>query len=386
MQVNNTLLIPALEIQQGHGRLLYSFAVDGKSVGAFATISRIRRSKEAQVVGYQRPEVISHINEIRSYLESESPIIPNAIVLAFDKRVLFKPLTGFDAIEGEPRFGHLVIPIDTGPDYEKPAWVVDGQQRIAAVAQAKLKEFTLAAVGFIAGSDTEQREQFILVNSTKPLPKGLIHELIPYTSTRLPSRLERRKFPAYLLQQLNQDEASPFFGLIQTPTSPEGIVKDNSILRMLENSLADGALYRFRENSDPQYTAAQMLKLLANYWWAVREVFGTAWGLPPRKSRLMHGAGITSLGFLMDAVADRQRDCLIPLVEDFRKDLQPLTEVCRWSSGFWDFGPGSQVRWNDLQNTSKDIQLLTNYLIHQYKVKVWSAGIAGTAAEVLRTR
>lgn len=372
MQAKNTLLIPSLEIRQGRGRLLYSFAIDGKSVGSFAAISRIRRSNEAKVVGYQRPEVVSHINEIRSYLESESPIIPNAIVLAFDKRVIFRPLAGFDTLEGEPRFGHLVIPNDIGPDCEKPAWIVDGQQRIAAVAQAKIKEFILAAVGFIAGSDSEQREQFILVNSTKPLPKGLIHELIPYTSTRLPSRLERRKFPAYLLQQLNQDVASPFSGLIQTPTSPEGIVKDNSILRMLENSLADGALYRFRETQQTDFKGNQMLLLLFNFWSAVRDVFDDAWGLPPRHSRLMHGAGIASLGFLMDASADRQRDKLIPSVDDFRKDLEPIREDCRWTSGYWNFGPGSQIRWNDLQNTSKDVQLLTNYLLHQYKTRVWS--------------
>ena len=35
--------------------------------------------------------------------------------------------------------------------------------------------------------------------------------------------------------------------MIRTPTMPEGKIKDNSILKMLENSLSDGALYGFRD-------------------------------------------------------------------------------------------------------------------------------------------
>src|SRR5687767_9667419 len=81
------LKLPAMEIRQGKGRKLYSFAVDGKLLPAFTTISRIGRNEERQVRGYQRPEVLSHIAEIRAYLESDKPMIPNAIVVAFDKRV-----------------------------------------------------------------------------------------------------------------------------------------------------------------------------------------------------------------------------------------------------------------------------------------------------------
>jgi hypothetical protein len=36
--------------------------------------------------------VLSHISEIRDYLESDNPMIPNAIVVAFDRRVRFEPL------------------------------------------------------------------------------------------------------------------------------------------------------------------------------------------------------------------------------------------------------------------------------------------------------
>ena len=115
-----------------------------------------------------------------------------------------------------------------------------------------------------------------------------------------------------------------------------------------------------------------MLQVLNAFWSAAEKVFPKAWGLPPARSRLMHGAGIVSMGFLMDAIAERHRDVRIPVEAQFREDLEPLKEVCRWTDGYWDFGPGVKRKWNEVQNTPKDIQMLANYLMVQYKALVWS--------------
>ena len=93
------LSLPALEVRQGEGRVLYSFAVDGKKLPLFAAVSRIHRDGDAEVEGYQRPEILSHIASIRRYLESGSPMIPNALVIAFDKRVRFEPQPGAPSAE-----------------------------------------------------------------------------------------------------------------------------------------------------------------------------------------------------------------------------------------------------------------------------------------------
>ncbi len=79
------LRLPALEVCQSKKRLLYSFAIDGKLLPKVTTITRIGRDENHQILGYQRPEVLSHISEIRNYLESDNPMIPNAIVVAFDR-------------------------------------------------------------------------------------------------------------------------------------------------------------------------------------------------------------------------------------------------------------------------------------------------------------
>jgi DGQHR domain-containing protein len=363
------LRIPAIEVRQSAGRLLYSFAIDGKLVPSFAAISRVHR-RDSHLEGYQRPEVLAHIGEIRDYLESESPMIPNAVVIAFDKRVYFEPAGDAGGIS-YARPGMLVIPIDTdSEDAAKPGFVVDGQQRLAAIRDAAIGEFPICVSSFIAHGVRDQIEQFILVNSTKPLPKGLIYELLPSTETTLPSLLRRRRFPAYLLDRLNRDEDSPLLGLIQTPTTPQGIIKDNSILKMLENSLSDGVLYRFRQSGAEHGDADPMLTVLKAFWSACRDTFPEAWGVPAKRSRLMHGAGIVTMGFLMDAIADRHRSERLPSVKAFRMDLLALKPECRWTDGYWIFGPGRERKWNEIQNTSKDIQMLSNHLLVLYRAAV----------------
>jgi DGQHR domain-containing protein len=373
------LRVPAIEVRQSPSRTLYTFAVDGKDLPLFATVSRVRRDEAKAVAGYQRPEVLSHIASIKSYLESEDPMIPNSLVIAFDSRVRFEPTQRKGRPPKVSRSGELIIPIDPSiADEDKPGWIVDGQQRGAAIREARVSSFPICVNAFITDDERDQRAQFILVNSTKPLPKGLIHELLPGTEAHLPRVLQLRRFPSLLLERLNYDDDSPIRNMIRTPTSPEGVIKDNSVLRMLENSLSDGALYLYRDPRTGEGDADAMLQVVKTFWAAVADIFPTAWGLPPRRSRLMHGVGIIALGFIMDAIAERFE------LEDFtlevvRQDLELLKPLCAWNSGSWDFGTGLRRDWNDLQNTPRDIQLLTNYLLHQYTALTWQHRRESTA-------
>ena len=372
------LRLPALEIQQSQGNILYQFAVDGKLVPRFATVSRIRRNASGGLKGYQRPEVLTHIAEIRKYLESApSPRIPNAVVIAFDSRVTFEPGDGH--ADDYCRPGTIVIPmIDEEAEEDHPGFIVDGQQRLAAIRTSTLRHFPMPVSAFITGNVKEQTEQFILVNSTKPLPKGLIYELLPNTQTSLPSALSRRRFPALMLQRLNLDADSPLLNKVQTPTNPGGTIKDNSILKMLEHSLADGVLSRIATEEaegaagQDDMAVERMLETLKRYWSAVAETWPDAWVLPPKKSRLVHGAGILALGLLMDAIADRQASTH-PEKVDFLADLSEMTDTCHWTNGTWDLAPGTSRKWSDIQNTSRDINLLSTYLSREFKKRsIWN--------------
>jgi len=365
--------LPAIEVAQGNRRL-YQFAIDGKRLSDVTTVSRIHRDAEHRLGGYQRPEALAHIGAIRRYLESGDALMPNALVVAFDDRVRFEPSAGSE--DEFTRAGHLVIPAPAEADGEtKPGWVVDGQQRSAALRDADIDSFPVPVVAFITNDMREHRAQFILVNSTKPLPKGLIHELLPTTDAALPVALARKRFPALLMERLNYDGESPLRGLIRTPTQPEGVIKDNSMLKMLENRVSDGALYEYREAETGEGEIETMLQLLFNFWAAVADVFPQAWGLAPRQSRLMHGVGIASLGYVMDAITDKYRR--IPDKATYAGELEPLRDVCAWTSGWWDFGLNDRRRWNELQNTPSDIALLTDHLLAEYRARNAGPG-AGT--------
>jgi DGQHR domain-containing protein len=353
--------VPAIEIQQSPERTIYSFAIDGKVVPEFAAITRVKRGRGAKLFGYQRPEILSHIAEIRRYLESDAAMLPNAIVMAFTEKVEFRPVDPSDM--SATRMGTLMIPAGAmSENGEKVGWVVDGQQRLAAIMQAARDTFPVVVNAFVAQDIEEQRTQFILVNSTKPLPQGLILELLPLTEGLLPTRWADKQRAAEISQWLNYRNESPFQGLIKTPTNPDGVIQDNSILRMINSSLKDGVLYDCADDDEAVF------EILAKYWTAVKEEFPESWGVSPRKSRLMHGVGIVSMGCLMDMIAARKRDAERITVSGYRSEVALIADKCRWSAGVWDFGAGICRKWNDVQNTSRDVQMVSNYVLSAYRI------------------
>jgi DGQHR domain-containing protein len=359
--------IPAIRVQQSKKKVIFQFTIDGKELPRFAAISRIRRNEKREIAGYQRPEARSHIASIRKYIESESPMIPNSLVVAFKEAVVFVPLKGTNT-KDKIQMGHLVIPAleSTDEEGEVIGWIVDGQQRSAAIREARVKEFPIPVTAFVATSESEQREQFILVNSVKPLGKSLIYELLPTTDAMLPSSLARRRLAATVLDALNSDVKSPFFMKIQTPTNPGGKIKDNTILRMLEYSILEGVLYNFRDPKTGDGDVKKMCAIVNNYFGAVKERFPEDWELTPRKSRLVHGAGIISMGFLMDQIATQSKKGTITSKAVFATEIELIAAKLRWSSGFWSIAGKGKVQWNDFQNTSKDLSILTSHILDLY--------------------
>ena len=103
---------------------------------------------------------------------------------------------------------------------------------------------------------------------------------------------------------------------------------------MLENSLTDGCLYYFRDPDTGSGDIEEMLLILKPFWRAVQKVFDEAWGLPPRRSRLMHGVGIASLGYLMDAITDEHiAQGTLPDEPDYVAELELLRDECAWTGG-----------------------------------------------------
>ncbi|MFO0007753.1 MAG: DGQHR domain-containing protein, partial [bacterium] len=152
----------------------------------------------------------------------------------------------------------------------------------------------------------------MLVNKAKPLPTRLINELLPETAAIvLPRDLAARKVPAELVNLLNQDPASPFYRLVKRASdrkAPGAMVTDTALIAVIKSSLSSplGALAPFKSlGREGGGDVTGMYRILKTYWAAVKICFAEAWGRDPKQSRLMHSAGLLSMGLLLDAIYAR---------------------------------------------------------------------------------
>lgn len=369
-RVGSSIVRRALRLNQNGKHPLYLFTLTGAEILAISAISRISRNDAGKLLGYQRPEVRRHIHEIARYLNSKEVLFPNSIILALSSRVRFKSSRGPRTDDGLAKAGSLIIPMAKYGE-PKPAWIVDGQQRVMALAKCKTPDLPIPISAFVADDLELQRDQFLRINSAKPLPRGLITELLPEDSYPLPATLAARKIPASLCDVLHRDKKSPFYGIVRRPSTPPKdrkrmVVTDTPLIQMLQDSLnsPSGCLYPYRNFATGEVDAEGMRAILLAYWGAVKNVFPDAWGKTPEASRLMHGAGIRAMGKLMDHVMPVVNARSTRAQRDVERELRRIASLCRWTAGTWEELGG--LGWNEIQNLPKHIRLLSNFLVRRY--------------------
>lgn len=308
-----------------------------------------------------------HVRDIAGYLDGEDVLFPNSIILALSSAVAFRPSGDVDGAAVVA--GTLEIPVPREGE-GKPAWIVDGQQRALALSRSRRSDWPVPVNGFVTDDIEVQRDQFLRVNNSRPLPRGLIIELLPGTSTVPPRGLGVRRLPSTLCDLLARDPASPFFGLIRRPSTPAdrrkaAVVADTGVVKMLEESLAtpSGCLFPFHNLSSGETDFDSLWRVLVAYWSAVRAVFPEAWGRPPVASRLMHGTGIRAMGRLMDRVMSAFDPKDHQLAAHAEQELQVIVPACRWTTGRWD---DLGLDWNEIQNVPRHLKLVSNFLVRAY--------------------
>lgn len=368
----NNLTVRALETKQ-NDQILYSFFIPAKKILEFADISRIHRDEEGNLQGLQRKEVKKHVNDILEYLNTNNVLFPNSILLAINGNVKFTKTRGPKLNSDKySTAGILTIPIEE--EGFRPAWIVDGQQRVLALSKCNKPNLPIPIIAFVADNLEVQREQFIRVNKTKPLPKGLIDELLPTVHSILPSDLDSRRVPSRITEYLNFDPKSPFYGLIQKVSTNDDvefqpIIAHNSIITILKNSMnsTSGCLFPYININGSETDYENILKIIYTYWNAVKKVFHEEWGKPTNQSRLMHGTGIYAIGALMDTIMRNINPNDKKIDHRVIKELSKLKPHCRWSYGTWE---ELGLEWNDIQNISKHKTMLTAYLIRQFNKEI----------------
>lgn len=344
-----TYRFKAVRARQAAGHDVFVFAALPKEVLEFSEIERVGRKDDGQLKGFQRHQIASHIKEIRDYLVRDDALLPNAVIIAF-----------IDGVKVTQKSGGVVdVEIDTSNG--KPGFVVDGQQRLTALSGISKPGFEVFVSALVCKDYNELRQQFVLINNTRPLPKTLIYELLP-TVDGLPERFTSRKFSARIVDLLNFTRESALYGEVKQHTNPKGVISDTAMQKLIMNSASDGAIRDLLQYEDRDH---QAYSLVNEFFLAVEAVYGPEWtGMSPRLSRLRHGAGIVAMGFVMDLLYAAEGAIT---QHQFERGLRLLKPHTAWTSGQWTLDEFDHRPWNGIQNTPSDIDLLTRYLVSSLK-------------------
>jgi DGQHR domain-containing protein len=341
-----TFRFKALRATQAAGQDIFTFAAAPQDILKFADIDRVGRNNDGSLRGFQRHQVSAHIREIKDYLAGSSAILPNAVIVAFMGGV-----TLTDCGDGTTE---VCI---TCTEEDKPGFVVDGQQRLTALSQLDKPGFQVFVSALTCRSYNELRQQFVLINSTRPLPKTLVYELLP-TVDSLPQRLTGRQFAAEVVNRLNFDPSSSLRGEIRQHTNPKGTLSDLAMQKLVMNSAGFGAIRELEGTPDRVARAAE---LVSEFFAAVRLVFPDDWTEhTATSSRLKHGAGLVAMGFVMELLYSHED---AKTAADFEPGLRLLKPHTAWTKGHWKLSPDDLRPWQRIQNTGPDISLLSNCLV-----------------------
>jgi hypothetical protein len=72
----NKLTVRALRVKQDGKIPVFSLFMTASDLLRIAEISRIKRNKEGELLGYQRKQVSTHVDEITQYVDSTEVVFP----------------------------------------------------------------------------------------------------------------------------------------------------------------------------------------------------------------------------------------------------------------------------------------------------------------------
>lgn len=129
----------AVIAQQSAKHSCLMIAAPARDILAWAQIERVGRGSDGSLRGFQRPQIASHIKEIRDYLGQPDAVLPNPIVVAF--------VGGVKVVKE----GNGTATITISPHKSGLGYVVDGQQRLTALSGLPNKDFQVFVSVLVCG-------------------------------------------------------------------------------------------------------------------------------------------------------------------------------------------------------------------------------------------
>lgn len=172
---------------------LFVFAAPASEILSWSRILETAKVKGAA----QRLESPGHIKSIRSYIKAATVnIIPPSVTVALQAGS-FTLAGGPKHHPGKPMVALVkltVKPPKTGADADKPAFVIDGQHRLKAIAEED-PAMPVVAAAILGASQLERALNFIVINNkakrvSGDLVRGIVAELQQGDQDLLGARLE----------------------------------------------------------------------------------------------------------------------------------------------------------------------------------------------------
>lgn len=279
------LTFPCLEMHQPIGTF-YVGVLQAKRLGRLSFVDRrqleLGERELDKYVGIQRVLDERRVEEIKMYVETVDASFPAPIVVA---------VKGKD-IRYDPSAGQAQL-----RDGEDVAKIIDGQHRMAGLADYDRDDFDLMVTLFVDLEIENQALLFATINLAQTkVNKSLVYDLYEFARARSPQKTAHN-----IVRLLNGEEGSPFQGkfkilgiaesseetisqalfaealiplLSPDPLGERELLKGNKKLPALTEQDARSKIFAgmFREDDD-----AKIAKTVWNYFEAVSKRWPTAW-------------------------------------------------------------------------------------------------------------
>lgn len=274
MSTPEEIRLECLKVSQG-GLEFYVFVMNSKILREIAYVSR-REAENPR--GYQRYLNLKRLQQVGEYIQKPRATFPNSIIVNLDpEKARFEP-------SPNDKTGTMIIRKESNV-----AWIIDGQHRLYGFDYSEGKEFDLLVSAFIGLNIGDQATIFKIINSTqKGVNPSLIYDLIDLTKDA--EYLDERAHE--IVKALNEDDDSPWKGLIKMIGRGPGLISQAFFINELKKMLKDPI---FKE-----YSAGEQIKILKDYFSALKDLFPNAWG--SKKHVLCKTLGVAAVLLIMPKV------------------------------------------------------------------------------------
>jgi len=358
----------AIRVEQGESHSVFQFILTLKDLLDVANVSRIEDVTLEELVDYKRPDVQKSVDKLAEVAKRRDTPFPYPITVALSSRVRFRQSRGPKIGAGTSQAGVLEIPIGESSS-AKAGLVVDGHFPLLAACRAMAHQLPLPIFGFVSDDELVLRDQFQSIAGQNRISPEQADQLIPRGMISFSRNLSAKEVLVLVTDWLNVSDESPFYGLVKgarrtVPKRKESVAA-GSLSRMVDESLSapSGGVFPYRNIASGETDVEGICRVLTLFWAGVKSVFPDAWGKPVTKSRLMHSAGIRSMGRLMDRVMPPIKIYDDKASANIESELRKIEPICHWVSGKWD---ELDMKWNEVQNVPRHIHALSSVLIRAY--------------------